>query len=110
MCELALANPHFEQCVHCKKTRVWLGTFETLTAKLHRWYLQSQQQEGQLAGKSKSSQPLTCLCLDNQQSNLGIYHKKTGKQEEPNWVRNVEFATNISSNTVDLKPQPANCS
>ncbi|KAG0570230.1 hypothetical protein KC19_6G146100 [Ceratodon purpureus] len=82
----------------------------TLTAKLHRWYLQSQQQEGPPAGKSKPAQSLTCLCLDNQQSNLGIYQKKTGKQEEPNWVRNVEFATNTSSNTLDSQPQPANSS
>ena len=125
MCELALTNPHFEQCVHCRKMRVWLGKFEmaedaahaydeaaglmcgvkartnfpydphvpkrpnaqllsaTLTAKLHRWYLQSQQQEGQPAGKSKPAQLLTCLCLDNQQSNLGIYQKKRASRRSP---------------------------
>jgi hypothetical protein len=81
----------------------------TLSAKLHRWYQQSiqQQQEVQHLAQSQlqqqpaklschagaqSQQSLTCLCLDAEQSNLGIWQKKTGRQAETNWMRKVHFA------------------
>lgn len=82
----------------------------TLSAKLHRWYLHSQQRDGQ-EGKSKDArmtQSLTCLCLDAEQSNLGIWQKKTGRQAEANWVRKVQFGDNNSPQTDS--PQPENSS
>jgi len=86
----------------------------TLSAKLHRWYLQSQQQDGtpqqppsKGANKdARMTQSLTCLCLDAEQSNLGIWQKKTGLQAEANWVRKVQFGHNNAS----LQPQPENSS
>ncbi len=157
----------------CRKTRVWLGTFETaedaahaydeaarlicgshartnfplqdppkhaasahntsspksqsmlsatLSAKLHRWYLASQQQEHQahevlqllhhdidakhINDTRMEQSAHTCLCLDAQQSNqLGISQKQiTGRQSaEANWLqRKVEFG-NMSCN---ISPRP----
>ncbi len=156
----------------CRKTRVWLGTFETaedaahaydeaarlicgshartnfplqdppkhaasahntsspksqsmlsatLSAKLHRWYLASQQQEHQAhevlqllhhdidakhINDTRMEQSLTCLCLDaQQQSNqLGILQKQTSRQlPEANWLqRKVELET-MSCN---ISPRP----
>lgn len=87
----------------------------TLSAKLHRWYLQSQQQEGTKAVSSSKdnarsvaqTQSLTCLCLDAEQSNLGIWQKKTGRQanDSANWVRKVQFGDPASP--FDPPPQPA---
>ncbi|KAG0504928.1 hypothetical protein M758_N006100 [Ceratodon purpureus] len=92
----------------------------TLSAKLHRWYLQSQQQEGQPGSNKASSkhnassiqtQSLTCLCLDAEQSNLGIWQKKTGRQanDSANWVRKVQFGDSTAS-LFEPQPQPANSS
>lgn len=91
----------------------------TLSAKLHRWYLQSQQQDSasqqqqqqqqtppatkpSTTKDARMTQSLTCLCLDAEQSNLGIWQKKTGRQAEANWVRNVQFSS--------LQLQPENSS
>ncbi|CAM6020325.1 unnamed protein product [Sphagnum balticum] len=97
----------------------------TLSAKLHRWYLESQQQEHQAHEvlqllhhdidhakhindtRMEQSTALTCLCLDAQQSNqLGILQKQTGRQsadEANSWLqRKVEFAT-MSCN---ISPRP----
>ncbi|XP_024393916.1 ethylene-responsive transcription factor SHINE 2 [Physcomitrium patens] len=82
----------------------------TLSAKLQRWYVQSQQRGG-AQGKTKDArmtQSLTCLCLDAEQSNLGIWQKKTGKQAEANWVRKVQFRDNASLHADS--PQPENSS
>jgi hypothetical protein len=87
----------------------------TLTAKLHRWYLQSQQQDAQpkasgakdnaRSGGSVQTQSLTCLCLDAEQSNLGIWQKKTGRQanDATNWVRKVQFG---DTTITEPPPQP----
>lgn len=89
----------------------------TLTAKLHRWYLQSQQPDAQpkasgAKDNARSSgsvqtptQSLTCLCLDAEQSNLGIWQKKTGRQanDATNWVRKVQFG---DSTPPPLEPPP----
>jgi hypothetical protein len=96
----------------------------TLSAKLHRWYLESQQQEHQAHEvlqllhhdidakhindtRMEQTSALTCLCLDAQQSNqLGILQKQTGRQsadEANSWLqRKVEFAT-MSCN---ISPRP----
>jgi hypothetical protein len=92
----------------------------TLSAKLHRWYLASQQQEHQAhevlqllhhdidakhINDTRMEQSLTCLCLDAQQSNqLGILQKQTGRQSaEANWLQTkVEFGT-MSCN---ISPRP----
>ncbi|CAK9874059.1 unnamed protein product [Sphagnum jensenii] len=96
----------------------------TLSAKLHRWYLASQDKNNVLQlqqqatpraennDKSSSSstmeQSLTCLCLDAEQSNLGIWQKKTGRQAEANWLRKVQFDSCSSNSSPLLKPdQPA---
>jgi hypothetical protein len=49
---------------------------------------------------SRGVKTLAVAHLQSQQSNLGIYHRKTGKQEEPNWVRNVEFATSLLTRSL----------
>jgi hypothetical protein len=95
----------------------------TLSAKLHRWYLASQQQEHQAhevlqlrhhdidakhINDTRMQQSLTCLCLGApQQSNqLGIMQKQTGRQlaDEANWLqRKVEFGTMSCCN---ISPRP----
>ncbi|KAH8949144.1 hypothetical protein BDL97_10G015600 [Sphagnum fallax] len=85
----------------------------TLTAKLQRWYLASQDhnlvQQQQVKKKDNArnmEQSLTCLCLDTEQSNLGIWQKKTGRQAEANWLRKVEFGS-CNSSSPFIKPEPS---
>lgn len=47
------------------------------------------------------SQSLTCLRLDTEKSNLGIWQKRAGKQSRSNWVMTVKFD---SSSDGDRRP------
>lgn len=70
----------------------------TLTAKLRQCYLASlniEMQEG-TANKHHLQSPvmtpsLTCLRLDTEKSNLGVWQKRAGKQSRSNWVMTVKF-------------------
>jgi hypothetical protein len=107
----------------------------TLSEKLHRWYVASQQQEHQahevlqlvhhdidhakhINDTTMEQSALTCLCLDAQQSNqLGILQKQTGRQlsadEANSWLqRKVEFGTmsyNISPHPPALAHEEDYC-
>ncbi|CAN5965361.1 unnamed protein product, partial [Sphagnum jensenii] len=77
------------QQMSANKSRKMLSA--TLSAKLHRWRLMQQEQS------------LTCLCLDAEQSKLGIWQQLTGgcRQAEANWLsRKVDFGS--SCNPPDL--------
>ncbi|CAM6027043.1 unnamed protein product [Sphagnum balticum] len=95
----------------------------TLSAKLHRWYLasqqdaqdqnhvqqhQQQQEEANNINDTRMEQSLTCLCLDAEQSNLGIWQKQTGRQtsDQANWLRKVEFGSSCCNfTTSSLQPE-----
>eukprot|EP00249_Psilotum_nudum_P001393 c13861_g1_i1 orf=2-925(+) len=63
----------------------------TLIAKLQRCYFASLQQ-GAAKKQTKLGQSLTCLRLDPEKSNIGIWQKKAGsRQSESNWVMTVHF-------------------
>eukprot|EP00253_Pinus_taeda_P007711 PITA_07711 len=71
-----------------------------LTAKLRQCYLASLDMEMQQGTVSKDhlqspvmTPSLTCLKLDTEKANLGIWQKRAGKQSESNWVMTVEFGS-----------------
>ncbi|CAK9216746.1 unnamed protein product [Sphagnum troendelagicum] len=91
------------QQMSANKSRKMLSA--TLSAKLHRWYnlaatqadqnmniKQLQQQELKKNNNDRrlmqQEQSLTCLCLDAEQSKLGIWQQLTGgcRQAEANWL------------------------
>ncbi|EFJ13667.1 hypothetical protein SELMODRAFT_121842 [Selaginella moellendorffii] len=86
----------------------------TLSAKLNRCFSSSSSSSCSTDPHKKDprvSQSLTCLRLDPEQSNLGIWQKKSGRQPESNWVMKVHFGSQggggVSSDIVLPTDNPA---
>jgi hypothetical protein len=112
-------DPNADPVLHSSPKTQMLSS--TLSAKLQRRYLASQlqdrkvrnvqQQQQQVENHhTRMEQSLTCLCLDTEQSKLGIWQKKTGSTHaEANWLsRKVEFGSSYSNSpTIVLKSEPS---
>ncbi|KAH9314199.1 hypothetical protein KI387_022826, partial [Taxus chinensis] len=64
-----------------------------LTTKLHGFFLASLMQQGHSHSRSAIPPSLTCLRLDTDKSNLGIWQKKGGKHSESKWVMTVKVGS-----------------
>ncbi|KAJ7519664.1 hypothetical protein O6H91_20G049500 [Diphasiastrum complanatum] len=72
----------------------------TLSAKLSRSYMAKDRNHLSTKKDPRMGQSLTCLRLDDEQSNLGVWQKKAGRQSESNWVMKVQFADQATVSTA----------
>ncbi|KAJ7549742.1 hypothetical protein O6H91_07G066300 [Diphasiastrum complanatum] len=72
----------------------------TLTAKLNRTFMTKDHHPHSTKKDPRMAQSLTCLRLDAEQSDLGVWQKKSGAQSGSNWVMKLQFVNQATATTA----------